>query len=275
MIPLDYLALRLARRHVPGWLMRRLLRQGRWVLPGIETLAPSAAATRFARALAGAGSSVAGARVLILGYGGHFGVGVALLRRGATHVVLLDPYAEPNREANLRLARRNPWALGVRDGWAVPDPARITLVNAPVEQFAAERPPPVDLVLSNSVLEHVADVDGVVAALGRLTGPAGRHLHLIDLRDHLFRYPFEMLCHGRALWNGLLDPPSHLNRLRIPDYERCFEAHFEDVRWRAIASDEPAFRRARRRIRPEFLTGDDRLDAITRIELHARGPRAR
>ena len=56
--------------------------------------------------------------------------------------------------------------------------------------------PGVDLVLSNSVLEHVQDVDATIKALAALTDSNGMQIHFIDLRDHYFKYPFEMLCYS-------------------------------------------------------------------------------
>lgn len=248
MIPLDYLALRLVRRHLPDRLVRALLARRLFITPGLETTDPEAAVRRFQEALASEGAAVAGQRVLIFGYGGSFAVGRALLRAGARHVVLLDPYAAPE-------AREPPEAL--------------TVVHGPLEAYLESGGPPADLVLSNSVLEHVDDLPRAVPQLARATAPGGRQVHFVDLRDHFFKYPFEMLCHSERIWRGVLNPGSNLNRLRAPDYERIFRASFSRVSVEPIEADLPAFQRARHRIRPEFLTGADGRDAITRILLRA------
>jgi hypothetical protein len=127
-------------------------------------------------------------------------------------------------------------------------------------------------VLSNSVLEHVEDVGLTVADLARVTTPGGQHFHFIDLRDHLFRYPFEMLCYSEKAWRRFLNPGSNLNRLRVWDYERVFSSYFAPVTVQVRASDLPAFRRTRKRIRPEFLSGNESRDAITYILLRATLP---
>lgn len=274
MIPLHYLALRVVRRRLPEPVVRALLRRRLIIKPGLETLAPRLGAERFCAALAAAGRELAGSRVLIFGYGGRFAVAVELLRRGARHVVLLDPYAETDPAADAQLAREDGQFLHVENGRVVADPERITVVHAPVEEYLAQGGAPADLVLSNSVFEHVADPEAATAALARLTPPEGYQLHFVDLRDHFFRYPFEMLCYSEAVWRRYLNPTSHLNRLRARDYERIFRHHFADVRCEVVETDAEAFRRARPRIRPEFLTDDERTDAITRIVLHAQHPRA-
>lgn len=268
MIPLDYVALRLVRRHLPDRVIRQMLARRIVIKPGLETTDPSAAIQRFLDAIAAAGATLAGRRVLIFGYGGNYGVGVGLLEAGAGHVVLVDPYAAPVHRANLALAARSRF-LTVAGSTAQPVPEYLTVVNAPLAGYLAAGGRPADLVLSNSVLEHVGDVPGTVPELRRATAPGGRQLHFVDLRDHFFKYPFEMLCWSEAVWRGLLNPGSNLNRLRARDYERIFRASFPQVTMAPLARDFPAFRAAKPRIRPEFLTGDDDHDAITRIFIEA------
>ena len=269
MIPLNYLALRIVRRHLPDAVVRSLLRRRIIIKPGLETSDPAAAVQRFLDAISQAGESVGGKRILIFGYGGNFGVGLGLLQAGARHVVLVDPYARPARDANLALARRGSPYLTASGGEVVPVPEYLTVVNAPVGKYLADGVPPVDVVLSNSVLEHVDDVAETVPLLARATSPQGRQFHFVDMRDHFFRYPFEMLCYVDRVWRGVLNPGSNLNRLRAWDYERIFSASFPKVAVRALASDLAAFRKARPRIRPEFLSGDEAQDAVTRIFVHA------
>jgi hypothetical protein len=119
------------------------------------------------------------------------------------------------------------------------------------------------------VLEHVEDMAGTVPELARATTPQGQQFHFVDMRDHFFKYPFEMLCYSEKVWRGLLNPGSNLNRLRARDYQRIFSATFPKVTVRTLASDVAAFRKTRPRIRREFLTGDEEQDAVTRIFLRA------
>jgi hypothetical protein len=124
-------------------------------------------------------------------------------------------------------------------------------------------------VFSNSVLEHVDHLDHVVPALARVTAPGGEQFHFIDLRDHFFRHPFEMLCHSEKVWRRFLNPGSNLNRLRMRDYQRLFSQSFAKVTVEPHATDLAGFQAARARIRPEFLTGDESQDAVTRLLLRA------
>jgi len=269
MVPLDYLVLRLVRRHLPRRVVRLMLEHRIVIKPGLETLAPAEAAQRFLRTIHDAGDTVVGRRILIFGYGGRFGVGSALLQAGARHVVLLDPYAKPSRAANLALAKSGSPSLTVSRAKAVPDPDRLTVVSAPLRAYLAGAGEPADLVLSNSVLEHVEDLAGTVADLASVTASGGQQVHFIDLRDHYFKHPFEMLCHSDKVWRKFLNPGSNLNRLRAWDYERIFCRRFPKVSVEPLGSDLAAFHAARPRIRPEFLSGDEVRDAWTRILLRA------
>jgi hypothetical protein len=256
MPPLDYLVLRLIRRHLPDRAIRSLLGRGLIIRPGLETRAPKAASRRFLDALTTAGETIAGRRVMIFGYGGRFEVAVKLLRAGAGHVVLLDPYASPLPGST----------LGAE--WA----ERLTVVNASLDSYGSSGGAPVDLVFSNSVLEHVADVAETVKDLSRVTSPRGLHFHFVDLRDHFFRHPFEMLCYSERQWRRFLNPGSNLNRLRASDYQRLFSQGFNQVKVEILYADLPAFRAARPRIRPEFLSGNDEQDAATHIMVRAARP---
>ena len=276
MPPLDYLLLRVARRFLPASVTRFLLRR-RWIIrPGLETRAPVQAVDRYQAELHRLGRDWSGQRVLVFGYGGFFGVAVELLRRGAAHVVLCDRYARPDAARNAALARNPAYAafFAATGPAPRPRPEAVTLVHDDI-RAAAHRLPPVDIVLSSSVYEHLDDVDGITAALARLTRPTGVHIHFVDLRDHFFKYPFEMLTYSERVWRAWLNPGSNLNRWRVPQYETAFRRHFAQVQVRILARDPDAFRRARPRIRTEFLTGDEHLDAATEIVIVAQQPRPR
>ena len=68
--------------------------------------------------------------------------------------------------------------------------------------------------------------DGITHALAGLTAAGGLNIHFVDLRDHFFRYPFEMLHYSEAAWRRWLNPTSNHNRYRVWDYRRVFEAAF-------------------------------------------------
>ena len=132
---------------------------------------------------------------------------------------------------------------------------------------------PVDLVLSSSVYEHLDDVEGITRALARLTKPDGIHIHFVDLRDHFFKYPFEMLRFSESTWRTWLNPSSNHNRYRLWNYRSTFEACFDQVEIQILTSEEAAFQKLLPEIRPEFISGNQTEDTAATIRVIAQHPK--
>jgi hypothetical protein len=265
-----YLIPRLIRHYLPDRVVRVLLERGLIIHPGLETSKPETAVQRYLQMLAVKDISIEGKRVMVFGYGGNYAVGCGLLQAGAGQVVLCERAGFPESRRNAKLLPQYGQYLGRDGGIVIPKPAYFTRVHGDIRQVATQKlTPPVDLVLSSSVYEHLDDLKGITAALVALTAPGGAHLHFIDLRDHYFRYPFEMLCYSETTWQRWLNPGSNLNRCRLPDYRHLFEGFFCKVDIEIKTSDPQGFERARHRIRPEFLTGDAEIDSVTKISVAA------
>ena len=269
---LKYLTLRLTRHFLPEPVTRFLLRRGWIIRPGLETRDPAGAVTRYREILAARGESLQGKRVLVFGYGGNFGVGAELLKAGANHVVLLDRFAPPDDRRNLQLPAAYPDYFRLEDGKVVPAPALLTLIHDDI-RTAARGLKPFDLVVSASVFEHLDNVPSLTATLAALTTLQGMHIHFVDLRDHYFKLPFEMLTFSEGVWKNWLNPTSNLNRFRLRDYRRVFESLFDEVDIQVLEREPDAFAAARPRIRPEFLTGDVEHDSVTLIRVVAHSPK--
>jgi len=273
-VNITYLVLRLIRHFMPEFVARFLLKR-RWIIsPGLESNDPFAAVEQYIKGLSAYGKSIIGKRVLVFGYGGRFAVGVDLLRKGAAHVVLCDHFVLLDTERNLELLPDYAEFLESEKESVKPRSEFITLLHGDiraeaVQQHMAE----VDFVLSTSVYEHLDDVDGITHALAKLTAPNGSHLHFVDLRDHYFKYPFEMLAYSERVWRGFLNPTSNLNRFRLTNYRDVFDACFGKVNISVLNRQVNEFRTVRSRIRPEFLTGDEAVDSVTLIHIFAELPK--
>jgi SAM-dependent methyltransferase len=271
---LPYLVPRLIRHFMPEGLTRFLLLQSIIIRPGLETTAPHEAMNRYLEVLKSRRESLNGKRVLVFGYGGRFDLGLGLLDAGAEHVVLCDKYAPPDDAHNAALLPKYDSILFLDNGRARPRPARMTLLQTDIREVRPSPEfPPVDLIVSSSVYEHLDDVEGITRSLAALTKPDGLHIHYVDLRDHFFKYPFEMLSYSENVWRGWLNPTSHHNRFRLWDYRRVFEKYFSDVEIQILRRDEAAFEKARPRIRPEFISGNLQDDSVTLILVIASRPR--
>lgn len=272
MADIRYLVPRIIRHFLPDEVVRFLLRMGWIIRPGLETRSPEEAVARYLDALKDRDFSLAGKRVLIFGYGGNFATGCRLLEAGASHVILAERSGFQD-ESNRALLPRYSAYLEERDGHILPRAKCFTLIHGDIRMMASRwQGEPVDIVISSSVYEHLDDVPGITRALARLTRGCGYQLHFIDLRDHFFRYPFEMLCYSPKVWATWLNPSSNHNRYRVWDYRRMFERFFDTVEIDVLERDLPAFEKARARIRPEFLSGDPQMDAITLIRVFTGGP---
>jgi hypothetical protein len=211
---------------------------------------------------------------LVFGYGGRFAVGLELLNRGAAHVVLCDHFIALDESRNLELWPRYESYLSMMNGEVIPNPSHITLVHGDIcDPETQKKISTVDLVMSTSVYEHLDNVKGITQALMNLTAPHGAHLHFVDLRDHYFKYPFEMLVFSEKVWRNFLNPTSNLNRFRLSDYKRVFETYFNTVKIVVIQRNLSEFKAARSRIRPEFLTNDDEVDSVGLIYIVAESPK--
>ncbi len=252
----------------------RFLLKHRWIIrPGLESRDPLAAVEQYVRALELHGRSIEGRRVLVFGYGGRFAVGVELLRRGASHVVLCDHYVLLDHERNLELLPAYSKYLTVETGHVKPHADFISLLHGDICDPAIQaQMSPVDLVLSTSVYEHLDGVGEITRALSKLTDGQGAQLHFVDLRDHYFKYPFEMLKYSERVWRSLLNPTSNLNRLRLTQYRDIFEKYFARVDIHVLAREEAELQKALPRLRREFLTGDPAVDSSTQIRIFSETP---
>ncbi len=269
----QYFLLRLFRHFMPEGVARFLLKR-RWIIrPGLESRDPLAAVEKYVQALGVYGKSIQGKRILVFGYGGRFAVGVELLRRGAAHVVLCDHYVLLDTERNLELLPAYSDYLIVETGYVKPHADFITLLHGDIrDPLIQTQILAVDIVLSTSVYEHLEDVDGITRALARLTTLQGAQLHFVDLRDHYFTYPFEMLTFSENMWRNFLNPTSNLNRFRFHDYRKVFDAYFQKTDIIILDRQQAEFNARRSRIRPEFLTGDASMDSVTLIQILAESP---
>ncbi|MGE5776564.1 MAG: methyltransferase domain-containing protein [Chloroflexota bacterium] len=265
---LPYLLPRLARHFLPEKLVRALLLRSVIIRPGLETRDPFAAVQRYVDVLSERGESFRGKRILVFGYGGRFDLGFGLLKEGAAHVILCDKYARPDEDHNRRMFAAEVNHFVVESQGVRPRPEWMTLLESDIRELQSSGAiEPVDVVLSSSVYEHLDDVEGITRALARLTKPDGIQIHFVDLRDHFFKYPFEMLRFSESQWRGWLNPSSNHNRYRLWDYRRAFESCFGQVEIEVLDREPEAFQRVQPHLRPEFISSRLDDDAVTLIRV--------
>jgi SAM-dependent methyltransferase len=80
----------------------------------------------------------------------------------------------------------------------------------------------IDILLSQSVLEHVNNFEQLMTELKPLLTQSGCMLHVVDYRDHFFKYPYHFLQFSKNIWDLFLNP-GDLERWRINQHIHQFE----------------------------------------------------
>jgi SAM-dependent methyltransferase len=193
----------------------------------------------WSRVFAERGVNLRGATVLELGPGNSYFNAFCFLHYGAARVILVDKYPRQKPTARQREYLRAE-ARFLREEIGAPE------AETPVEELRRRGVfehvegdllqlslPPVDLIFSHSVLEHVEEPGAYVARMASALKPGGFACHAIDLRDHYnFGAPHLFLRFSDAAWKRWLTRPglSYTNRWRYDDFAAAFgNAGFETL----------------------------------------------
>ena len=271
---LKYVLPRVVRHFLPESAVSFLLKNRLIIQPGLETLSPEKAVKRYLDQLRLHKLSLESKRVMVFGYGGNLTIGCLLLEAGALQVVLCEKEGFTNVLNMDSLRMRFPQYFFKDPIGIKVNPKFLVLYHGDIAKLAVNKSfEKIDLVLSTSVFEHLKDPQQVIKSLAQLTSPNGSHLHFIDLRDHFFKYPFEMLCYTNSIWERWLNPTSNLNRFRISDYRDLFNHYFSETKIDAEERDLEKFSVSRTRIQKQFLSMNDEEDSTTQIHLVASFPK--
>ena len=239
---ITYFLFRVIRHFLPENLVRSMMRHNIIVKAGLETRDPASAVRRYADLLHENGKTLEGKDILVFGYGGYLAIAVELLRAGCSRVTVCDLFPPADRHLNDPLLPEFSQYLESGTGGVIPRSKWIKAYHGDIRSIPiAERLGPFDLIVSSSVYEHLDDVEGITAALSGLLKPSGQFVAYIDLRDHYFKYPFEMLCYSNRTWKRWLNPTSNLNRYRVWDYRNILERYFKNVKIDILERDLEGF----------------------------------
>lgn len=229
---MEYVPLRLARRflfrgdvldRLGGWMPYWRVNQGR--------LDPSPIVDAFERLALEAGVALDGTRAAELGCGAANGTGHEWVARFGGAWTGVEPFALLDVDLDARLADqarlRHPYGIGgaVRR----------------VRDLSALESASLDVVVSNSVLEHVREPLALFRECLRVLVPGGAMLHQVDYRDHFFKYPFQFLTFSQPVWDNLLDP-GDLPRHRLDDHLAALGRAGFEARVLNRRTDPKAFR---------------------------------
>lgn len=238
---LEYILLRLIRRFVlKGRLIDSVGGFIPYYQPSIGEKSPAEIVDVYWKYCLSAGVNPQGKRILEIGTGRTNGTAYEITARGG-YCTAYDPSAtldmKKDEDIFQKIAERHP-----------------NLVKGKVARIADLKDLPassVDLVLSHSVLEHVMDMDGLLNELNRVIDSEGSMIHIVDYRDHFFKYPFHFMRFSGPIWYRFLNP-GDLTRARIGDHLHLFRKHGFKVKVLERSMDLLSLSRMRDRIHPEF-----------------------
>ncbi|MEN6644356.1 MAG: methyltransferase domain-containing protein [Armatimonadia bacterium] len=261
-----YLAGRLSRRLMPGNVARRYLTNDFDDLRHLVQVHEGQVS-----AVDYAAGELAGETVLEIGPGRYNPAAVGFLGQGAARVVFVERARRNLDQGLLQQRIRDLMAAFGYCGaeWqrvAVLDPGETrelaTFGGGRIEfrwQSATATGLPdnsVGAIFSHSVLQCLNEPQEVFKELARVLKPGGFMYHMVDLRDHFFRFPLQFLCYSEYMWSHVLTSryphKAYLNRLRLPQLQRMFEELGLEVETRALAEDVEAVRRLRPRMHGDF-----------------------
>jgi SAM-dependent methyltransferase len=258
----EYVPLRLLRRFVvTGRVLERLGALLPYYEPSQNETSSEPIVGEYERHLALAGATFRGADVLEIGSGRTNSVGYALAREGARSAVCFEPHAGFDRDGDARLLAATA-ATGAIPAATLAAQVTRTTSLAPVAAAS------VDVALSSSVLEHVRDLRGLLGEVGRVLRPGGAMLHLVDYRDHFFKYPFHFLQFSAPVWRRWLDP-GDLPRWRLSGQLRILHEMGYRVDVLARTRDDDGFARIAPHLAADFDAADPEI-AVTHAALFAR-----
>ena len=267
---LSYIIARIVRRLTPRVIQSFLIRRSFLIRAGLDTSEPETSAKRYKSHLSNYNVSLEGKSVIVFGFGGTYAVAANLLSFGAKHVTLVELRENLQTKVNLDVAIKYTEYFSIEKDRAIPRSQFISLHYGDITSDMTDLPE-ADIILSNSVMEHVENLRGIIDSLCNLTTPTGVHLHFIHIGDHFGKHPFEMLTYSDFVWRNILNPPSNLNRLRKSDHVESYSRRFNDVRIEVQSRDIEEFTEEKRRIRKEFVSGSDDDDSVIIFSLFASG----
>jgi 2-polyprenyl-3-methyl-5-hydroxy-6-metoxy-1,4-benzoquinol methylase len=146
------------------------------------------------------------ARILEVGAGTTNAVGLLLAHRLGCKVDVFDPYVQFDQEqTNKCIAHFKMHDETVN---------RVRRVQRLEGKY--------DFILSNSVLEHVKDIDQFFIDTKEVLKENGAMVHFVDYRDHFFKYPYFFLMFSKRTWDTFLNP-GDLYRWRLDNHLSAIE----------------------------------------------------
>jgi len=238
----EYVALRLIRRIMPETLLKTVAFLVPHYQRSLGETDPRPVVAEYQRWLAEAGVKLEGKRVVEIGCGATNGTGYGLVCSGASTWTGIEPF----QRFDARADHAQKHLVEQTHNRSI-DPAAIVRMR----DITGVADAGADLVLSNSVLEHVKDCPALFSQCQRILAPGGAMLHIVDYRDHFFKYPYHFLLFGERVWKRWLNP-GDLFRYRVGDHVEMLQTAGFPAKVLETRKDEAGYEKVRGRIHEQF-----------------------
>lgn len=252
---IEYVLMRLVRRYL--FTDKFLVKFGKWIpyyYENINQNNPQFLVDIYQSYVKEKNLTFDGKVVLELGSGVTNSVSYELLARGCSEVYLYEPFAEFNEKKDKELL------LSIAEKYGLTADEILQKVNRCTE-LECIPDNKIDLVFSNSVLEHVLNPLELFRALYLKMNYRGMMFHLVDYRDHFFKYPYHKLLFTKAQWNKWLNP-GDLPGWVLRDHIAMFENSGFSVHADMVEKDSAKFEKIRKIISNDYNKEDTMLQAM-------------
>lgn len=259
---LEYIPLRLARRFLFTQGLLDRLKGLAYYRPSLGETEPQSIVAQYERYLKQADYQLAGKTCLELGCGRTNASLYHLAARHAATFWAFEPHAALAAELDQRQLNTAAQQYGLSTAALQGRVRRASDLNQ-IE------PGTIDLILSHSVLEHVNEPGALFKKLGNILGTDGCMLHLVDYRDHFFKYPYHFLTFSERTWERWLNP-GDLTRQRLGAHIKELKAAGFDVSIMKTQTDRMAFERIRPYLDKAYAHGSSGFEDVTFATLFCR-----
>ena len=214
-----------------GWVSRVINRILFWKLYSSDFKALDEKFEKMKEVLDEQNMSIKGKTVLELGPGNSYINAYNFLMMGAKKVILVDKYPRLIKtDKQMEFFKEEIDYITQKYGQKLPfikngkvDSKYIQFIDKDLTEAEVKD---VDFIFSNSVLEHIRNVEDNIKAMSLCLNKNGYMLHNIDLRDHYnFNKPFLFYKYSDNTWNKYLTKEgiSYTNRWRYDDFMKRFQ----------------------------------------------------
>lgn len=254
---IEYVALRVIRKFLFPQDLHRLGRYLPFYRTNLGESQPSQISNLYIKWLGEVQRAVTGQHIAEVGSGATNAVGYALICAGAEQVWCVEPFVEFDAIEDASLLDYLARMHGRK-------PSEIANSVTRCASLAAVGEGNADIILSHSVLEHVGDLVGLLSNMRAALCRNGVMLHIVDYRDHFFKYPLHFLQFSKQTWERFLNP-GDLPRWRLGHHlSAMFDAGF-DARVIDQEADANEFARIRKYISSDFDVDDERIGVLRAV----------